>query len=314
MASELRPGPGPAALPEDLRPRFLRYAAFDYTVQLSTWLYDLPFLVLFAARSLSLEAVAVLGFGYKFAKDFLTYVYWPLIGVVTPVLARVRSRDSDDALRDAYASLLRLLGLVLIPAGAGLSLLTPRLIAALYPRYAEASGVATLFVAFVFAETLLHVAPLVMMTAERYRPVLLTRLLALLSGPALLWLMPRYGNAGAALAVGLVRLLPALAATSYVSRRMGLPLPLRFGGRLLAACLAFAVPLHLWLGSGPPPGFDPQAPADPFGLLPLAGFALAGAALFVLALKATGGLEAEDRRRVLALQVPGRVCSRACCS
>jgi hypothetical protein len=161
-------------------------------------------------------------------------------------------------------------------------------------------------VAFVFAETLLHVAPLVMMTAERYRAVLLTRLFALLSGPALLWLLPRYGQLGAALAVGVVRLLPAVAATAYAWRRMGLPLPLRFGGRLLVACAVFAVPLRLLLGSGPPAGFDPQAPARLLGLVPLAGYALAGAALFAVALKATGGLEADDRRRVLALSLPGK--------
>ena len=115
--------------------------------------------MLFAAGRLPLAQVAVLGFAYKYAKDFLIYAFWPLVGLVQPVLARVRARDSDEALRDAYQSLVRIVWLVLMPAGAGLLVLSPRLIAALYPRYAEASGLATLFVAFVFAETLLHVAP-----------------------------------------------------------------------------------------------------------------------------------------------------------
>jgi len=299
-------GGGAAAEPADFRGHFARFAGFTWLIALTTWLYDLPFLVLYAAQSLPLDQVALLGFAYKYAKDFVIYAFWPLVGLVQPVLARIRARDSEAALRDAYASLVRIAWLVLMPAGAGLMVLSPRLIAALYPRYAEGSALATLFVAFVFAEALLHVAPLVMMTAERYRAVLLSRLFGLLSIPALALLLPRYGLAGAAVAVGVVRLLPALFATHHVSRRMGLPLPLRFGGRVLLACAAFAVPLFLLLGPGPGAAFDPQKPAQVAGLLPLFGLALAGAGVFVLTLRLTGGLEPEDRRRLLALKLPLR--------
>ncbi len=286
--------------------RFARFAAFTWLIALTTWLYDLPFLVLFAAQRLPLDQVALLGFAYKYAKDFAIYAFWPLVGLVQPVLARIRARDSAVALRDAYLSLVRIAWLILMPAGVGLVVLSPRLIATLYPRYAEGAALATLFVAFVFAEALLHVALLVMMTAERYRAILLSRLLGLLSLPALLWLMPRYGMPGAAVAVGVVRLLPALFASLYASRHMGLPLPLRFGGRVALACVAFAGPLYLLLGSGPGPGFDPRQPAQVAGLLPLFGLVLVGAVVFVFALRATGGLEPDDRRRLLALNLPGK--------
>ena len=303
MARELRPGTGPAALPEDLRPRFLRYAAFDYTVQLSTWLYDLPFLVLFAARSLSLEAVAVLGFGYKFAKDFLTYVYWPLIGVVTPVLARVRSRDSDDALRDAYASLLRLLGLVLIPAGVGLSLLTPHLIAALYPKFLEASPLAVVFVSFVFLDMLLSVAQTALMTLERYRPLLLLRATALLSPLVLALGLAHFGLPGAAWGMGIARVLPPLLITAYAWRALGLRFPARFLGRVALASLAFALPLLLLTGEAPTvPGSAPNVAA----IVPLLGYAAAGAIIFLVVLRALGGLDRDDRRRLLELRLPFR--------
>ena len=208
-----------------LLPRFARFAGFTWLIQLTTWLYDLPFLVLFAARTLSLPQVALLGFAYKFAKDFVIYVFWPLVGLVQPVLARVKARDSEAAMADAYRSLVRIVWLVLMPAGVGLCLVTPRLLAALYPKYAEGSGLAVMFVALVFFEALLHVATLVMMTAERYRAILMSRLLALLSVPAIVLLMPRYGMVGAAVAVGVVRLLPALATTAYVSRGWACPCP-----------------------------------------------------------------------------------------
>ena len=207
---------------------------------------------------------------------------------------------------DAYRSLVRIVWLVVLPAGVGLSLVTPPLLAALYPKYAEGAGLAVLFVAFVFADALLHVATLVMMTAERYRAILLSRLLGLLSVPAILWLMPRYGMLGAALAVGVVRLLPALVTTGYVSLRMGLALPLRFGLRLVVACVAFAVPLAILLRAGTSKGFDPALGPRLLSLLPLIGVALLGAALFLVALKATGGLEADDRRRLLELNLPAK--------
>lgn len=303
MARGLRPGEGPTKLPDDLRPRFVRYAAFDYTVQLSTWLYDLPFLVLFAARSLSLEAVAVLGFGYKFAKDFLTYVYWPLIGVVTPVLARIRSRGSDGALKDAYASLVRLLGLVLVPALVGLSLLTPWLIAALYPKFLEASPLAVVFVSFVFLDMLLSVAQTALMTLERYRPLLLLRASALLSPLVLALGLAHFGLPGAAWGMGMARVLPPLLITAYAWRALGLAFPVLFLGRVALASLAFALPLRLLLGPAPTAGVSaPNVTA----VLPLLGYAALGAVVFLVVLRALGGLDRDDRRRLLELRLPFR--------
>ena len=87
---------------------------------------------------------------------------------------------------------------------------------------------------------------------------------------------------------------------------MGLALPLRFGARLVLACVAFAVPLAFALGTGPGPSADPTLGSRLSSLLLLAGVALLGAALFFVALKATGGLEADDRRRLLELNLPAK--------
>jgi O-antigen/teichoic acid export membrane protein len=301
MMGELRPTQGPQDLPADLRPRFVRFAATDYLFQLSTWLYDLPFLVLFAAQRLSFEALAVLGFSYKFAKDFLTYVYWPLIGLVTPVLARVRARGSDTALKDAYASLVRILGLVLIPAGVGLCLLTPHLVRALYPKFLEASPLAVVFVAFVFLDMLLGVAQTTLMTLERYRPLLILRATALCSPLVLAVTLERFGLVGAAWGMSFLRVLPPLLITLFAWRVLGLAFPLGFLGRVALASLAFALPLRYWLG--PPPTAGVLAP-QVLAVVPLLGYAALGALVFLLALKATGGLHPDDRRRLFELRLP----------
>jgi O-antigen/teichoic acid export membrane protein len=222
--------------------------------------------------------------------------------VVTPVLARVRTRESEAAMKDAYASLVRLIGLVVIPAAVGLCLLTPRLLLALYPKFAEAWPFAVVFVAFVFLDMILGVAQTALMTLERYRPVLLLRLTAFLSLPVMALLLPRYGLLGVAWGFGLVRILPPLLVTLYAGVLWGLPFPLRFLGRVAFASACFAVPLRALLEPAP----RVMAPSAPnvAAVLPLLGYAALGAALFLGALKATGGLDSHDRRRLLELRLP----------
>ena len=65
--------------------RFARYSAVTYLGQLSTCLTDVEFVVFVAAALVGLEEVAVLGFAYKFALDFASYVATPLTGVGTPL-------------------------------------------------------------------------------------------------------------------------------------------------------------------------------------------------------------------------------------
>ncbi len=287
-------------------PRFARFAALSWVIQLTGWLYDLPLLVLFAAREVPLARLALLGFAYKFARDFVLYVTAPLVGVLTPALVRVKTRDSFAALQDAQASLTRILWLLVLPSGLGLGLLAPRIVAILYPEYAEASSLAVLFVAFVFAEPLLSVPQTVAMVCERYRAVLMSRVLALASIPLLLVLTPRFGLPGAAVAVGVARILPPLALVFYTSRAMGLRPPLAFLGRVAASSAGLAVFLLGGLAVLPSPGVS-LSWAPRFGaVLPLAGLALLGGVVFLLLLRGLGGLEPEDRRRLFALNLPGK--------
>ncbi len=304
-ARELAPAP-PAAAPDPTLPgRFTRFAGVSFLTQGTTWFYDVAF-VSFAltAMGLGLEQMALLAFAYTFAKSFLSYAYLPFGGLLTPLLTRIRGRDDPAALQDAYGSVSRLFLLVLLPAGAGLALLTPALLALLYPRYTETAPLCYILIAFAFAESILSVPHNVLMVYERYRPVVAARLLALVSVPLLTLLVPAYGLAGAAVAVGVARLLPRLVTLAVVRREMGLRYPLGFAGRVLAATAAFALPLALLLPVWPfPPGAGTFA-GKALAALSLGLLAALAAAVFAVALRVLGGLDASERRRILSLRLP----------
>jgi O-antigen/teichoic acid export membrane protein len=287
--------------------RFAGFAGMSYFIQVTTWFYDVQFIsFVLVAMNTPLDQMALLVVAYKFAKDYLSYVYIPFSGVLTPLLARIRGRQEPAALQETYAGLTRLFALLLIPAGVGLALLTPRLLSLLYPQYTDAAHLIYIFIAFTFIESLISVPHNVLMVYERYRPVLLSRLLALSSVPLLaifvLWL--GWGLTGAALAVGLARVFSRITTLVYVRRQMGLRFPLAFVGRVTAATLAFGAPLLLLLFTLPPTAAAQGWGDKVVSALGLLGLAAAAGVGYLVALRLLGGLDEQERRRILSLKLP----------
>jgi O-antigen/teichoic acid export membrane protein len=284
--------------------RLARFAGMNYLIQLTTWLYDLDMVVFFATAFMGLSDAAVLGFAYKFTRDALGNIWTPLTGVMTPLLVRIKGRESAAALRDAHASLTRLILLLLVPAGLGLALLTPRLVALLYPKYKAAVPLILVFVVFSFAESILSVPHNTLMVYERYRPIIASRLLPILCLPLLVWVVPRFGAMGVALVVGCMRVSSRLVSVVAGARQLDLGFPFAFAGRILLASATFGIVLSLLLRGSATVVAGPGAFAKGAALAPLLGLVILGAGLYVLALRAMGGLHADERRRVLALPLP----------
>jgi len=305
-AREIEIDPMDRPLDPGLRGRFARYAAVTYLMQISTWFYDIEVVVFLATAVLDLAQVAVLGFAYKLAKDLLGYVWTPLTGVMTPLLARIKERKSEVALQEAVASLTRMIWLLVVPAAVGLVLLAPRLVHALYPKYASGISVVLVFIVFTFLESLLSVPHNVLMVYELYRPVILSRLVAFLSVPLVILALPRYGLMGVAVTVGVVRVAARVVTVVAAARRLHLGLPVRFGLRVASASAvcALAVAALLWLAPSEGLAFD--AAGKLRSLIPLVGLGLAGAAAYALALRSLGGLDEAERRRLLALPLPAK--------
>jgi O-antigen/teichoic acid export membrane protein len=304
----------PQTVPPGLGGRFARFAGVNYLMQVTTWVYDLQFVVFLSAATLSLADVALLGFAYKFTKDFLGYVWTPLTGVMTPVLSRVHVRGESKALQEAHAALTRIIWLILVPSGVGLLVLTPQILRALYPKYTGTATLVMVFVVFTFGEALLSVPQNVLMVVERYRPVVLARLVAFLTIPLMWLLLPRYGVLGVALAAGTARLLSRAVTMVWGTRELGLVFPFGFAGRVAGASGAMAVAvvassmalerplLHAlleiaaWIAG---PWAVPVA-----ALADVAVWSIVGAAVFVGVLRLLGGLHPEDRRRLAGLSLP----------
>jgi O-antigen/teichoic acid export membrane protein len=304
-ARELAPD-GPGARPDPaLVRRFAGFAGMSFLTQLTNWFYDVAFVVfVLAALGLSLQEVALLSFAYTFAKSNLGYAYLPFGGLLTPLLTRIRGRGDPAALQETYGSMTRLFALILIPAGIGLALLTPRLLALLYPRYTTTADLAYVLIAFTFLESILSVPHNVLMVYDRYRPLLVARLLALISVPLLALLVPRYGVIGAAVAVGVARVLPRVVTLIAVRRSMGLRFPLRFAARVLAATLAFGVPLLLLLPAWPLPPDAKDLAGKAAAAVGLGALAALSALGYLLALRLLGGLDEQERKRILSLKLP----------
>jgi O-antigen/teichoic acid export membrane protein len=298
---------GDPAAPTDptLTRRFAGYAGMSFFIQATTWFYDIPFVVFaLAGLGTGAEQIAIVGFAYKFAKDYLGYVYIPFSGVLTPLLARIRGRQDPAALQETYGSLTRIFALLLIPAGVGLALLAPRLLALLYPRYTDTATLIYLFIAFTFAESLLSVPHNVLMVYERYRPVLLSRALALLSVPLLALLVPLWGLIGAAVAVGVARVLSRLVTFISIRLHMGLRFPFGFVGRVLIATALFGLPLLLLLPVWPLPASAAGWAGKAAAALSLGALAALSGLGYLIALRLLGGLDEQERKRILSLKLP----------
>jgi O-antigen/teichoic acid export membrane protein len=301
---ELGPPAGTETVEDgDLNRRFARFAAVNYLMQATTWTYEWQALVFLSAATLSLEDAALLGFSYKFAKDLLGYVWTPLIGIMVPVLSRVHTRRDPAALREAHASLTRIIWLLELPAAVALLVLAPRALEVFYPRYATTTLFVDLFIVFLFADSLAGVPYNVLMVTERYRPVIAAQVVALSGIPLVLLLLPRYGLLGVVVAAGLARLFSRAVTVVAGMRRLGLDFPFRFGSRVLLASGAMAAGLLAILRF-----FDRTLADHRTGtsFLVLALASSLGFLIFILALKALGGIHDEERRRLASLPLPFR--------
>ena len=301
--------------------RFTAYSGMMYVMTLSSALYDQSFVVLALGLLITdnvrlATEVALIGLAFKFVRQLLQALVVPLTGVQTPLFARLYAEDRLDGLRTAYASLTRFLILVLLPAGAGLIIMTRNLLVLLYlqpgkgvvlPPEALPAAVAACAILTIglFGESMISIALNVLMVYEDYQAVLIARAFALLSIPLLIVLEPSLGVVGVAAAVSIAALSSRFVALVFGLRRLGLEFPLAFLGRVALATLPILVvigPLALLLPDAPPkiPSVEWVGLAFANGVL-----VLAAIFLFWLVFRRLGGLLAEDKQRFAGMRLPG---------
>lgn len=301
---ELAGAPQP---PDDgrlLPPGFLRYCAVSLLMTGTDYLASPRFAALFTS---DLIVVAVLTAGVSVVQMVLGYLFTPMVGVQVPLFTRVRAGEGD--LDSVYQSVIRLQVLLLVPGGVGLLLLAGPIFAIL-PQYARAAEIVWVLVPCLFLECLLTTAHNALIVYEKLRVIIAARVLTLAGLPLILLLVPRLGVVGAALAVGLARVLAGVWVTASGARLLGLRWPWRFTLRvaLASAAMGLAVAGLTALLPAAAPSAQAGSLALALARLGQAGLVVliagAGALALLAALRLLGGIDPADREQLAKLKLP----------
>lgn len=294
-----------AGLPPSFYRRLAVYSLTNFGQQIATMAHSAQFAVIFFASTFG--NVAIFSNGHLVAGQALQIVFSPLNGLLVPLFARLREEGTPADTNSAYGVISRFKLLLFLPAAAGLAVLAPNLTLILWPaQFAEAAPVTAVMAISLFGSSLLATARNVLMVHERYRPIIAGRLIGLLAIPLLVWLTPRYGPVGMAVAIGSASLAAELTAWLGALRILRLDYPWSFAGRVLmatAAMVAVIWPLVTWWL----PVSTDLTPLQRFGPALIGQLAVAalGALVYLLTVRALGGLTAADKEALRSLRLPG---------
>lgn len=279
--------------------RFARVSAVTYFSDLISYFSDMSFVLFVLKFYGDLTGVALfrLAFG-TLLTQIRQFLVSSLSGVPYPMFARLYVQKDFTRLQEAYGSLSRFMSLALIPSAVGLSLLTPNLIRLVFQsRYEPAASIAIILVITLFGESLFHPAQILLLAFEENSVFLSARLITLLCIPLLLLYVPVLGGDGAALAIGLPRLLSRLHATVAVQRKFKLSFPTHFFYKVSFATLIMAAVMVLILGLERPHDVTEAT------IRTILAFVF-GSVTFLIAFKRLGSIDSVDKQRLATLRIP----------
>jgi O-antigen/teichoic acid export membrane protein len=306
IATPAADGGTPVAPRENLVKRFIRYAALMYFFNISAWFYDAQFAVLVFTFYKEITTVALVRLIYNFIKTLLKNLLAPFVGIQTPLFSSIHAEGRTDKLHTAYASISKLQIFILVPSGIGAIILARNLLELLFvgkhsnavlsvDMIDPATWAMILTILFTFAEALISLPMNILMVYERYKVVILARVLPLLAGPLLVLIAIFHWNVVAAVTVmGLMAVGSRVMAMISLQRTLGLYYPTRFFIKVLKATLAFGVPLQAIVF------------VLPINWPVTISVAVAGVVIFYLVFKWLGGFDPEDKNRLQTMNMPLR--------
>lgn len=284
--------------------RFALYSGLQYGLQVTSFFTSYAFAALILT---SADEIA----GYRVAsgsvREILSALTTPIIGIQVPIFTRIFTARDDRQLNIAYGLVARFLALVLVPGAVGLSLLMPNLFRVLYPKYVSFTGVCIVLVILLFAESCLSTGTTVLLTFERYVPVIAARGIALLALPVMFVTARAYGAMGAALTAGGFAFAAALVGTVASNSVLPIRYPLGFVRRvgIATACMAAVVALLAYTVGRVP--LDAGGGLHRIFWLGITGaIAALGGITYLLVFRAIGGVEPADIDRLRTLRIPMR--------
>ena len=279
---------------------FLRYTGVSYLMTMTDFIAGKSFAIYLTA---SISDAAMLWAGASLVGMVLSYLYTPLVGITVPLFTRVRAGEGGS-IQGAFASIVRIQLLLLIPGGAALMLLAKPALLILTPQYGAAVGIVYILVPCLFLESILTVAHNVMIVYEQLTIVTVGRLLTLVVVPLGLWLSPRYGVEGLAFAYGFARVIAGIWVTIWGWQRLKLQWPWRFTVRVIIATIVMSISIYA-CSYYMPVTTATTGVWERLQLLPIYGLiGVVNLALFMGVLRLCGGLDSSDREQLLRLKLP----------
>ena len=289
---------------DNLWKRFAKYSMLMYFFNLSTWFSDASYAILVFSNQL--VTVAMIRLSYSFIKQLLKMLLTPFQGVQTPLFSSIHAEGDNNRLQAAYGSLTKLQIFILMPSAVGAIILARNLVQLLFPRTSQdavltfanlnqAVWVTILTVFFTFAESLFSIPMVILQVYERYKLVIIARILPVAGGAFLLVAAILNWNAVVAVCImGSMAVGSRLVALWQVRQTLKLQFPMAFLGRVTLASLAFGIPLGL------------AANLLPVNWPVTLATAALGVLIFGLVFRKLGGFDQEDKNRLQNLRLPLR--------
>ncbi|GEM_PF-5638637 len=285
-------GLAPAPLAPIL-PRLARHAATFYAAKWGAYLAG-PFAVVVLRKTCPDAIVADFSLAADLSARLIELATSPVNSLLLPIFAHLVLAPDRGPVRRAFGVLTKVYAIVLLPTAVGLCALAPMLFHVLYgERYVAATPFFQVLFGLVSLDIVFYaVASSAMISSERYGAFLLSRLPILLAAASAAYVVPVAGPVAAVAVLAGSRIVAVAWLVRSAKRLLGASVPVRFLLRQAAIAGVLAVPLWAaarWL---------------PPSVWVLAGAILGYAALVLGALKATGGIGAEDRAALVEMRLP----------
>ncbi|MEK7865291.1 MAG: oligosaccharide flippase family protein [Planctomycetota bacterium] len=274
-------------------PRLARHAATFYAAKWSGYLAG-PFAALLLGRSFGGAVVADYSLATDLSARILELAIAPVNSLLLPIFAHLLLAPDRGPVRRAFSVLIKVYAIVLLPAAAGLVVLAPLLFRVLYTeRYADAAAYFQVLYGLVSLDIVFYsVASSAMITAERYGAFLLSRVPILLAAVAAIVLVPVIGPLATVAVLAGSRVVAVALLVRSARRLLDASVPAGFVLRQAAIAAVFAA--ILWAAIRP----LPSSPWVLAAAIPVYAVVVLGA------LKATGGIGAEDRAALAEMRLP----------
>jgi len=279
--------------------RFFSYSSIVYLFDMSKYFRDLPFATIiiltfyFTSNTSAKLQVSFFFVGFKLVDSAIKFLTSASRGVFTPMTAEVYAEKNAEKLHKIFWNASKFQVLICIPAAFGLMLLTPNLIPVLFKEaFAPSINIAYILTAFLFLETLIAFPSIILLTYEKYRYIIISRLIPILGIPLLIIGTRYWGGVGAAFCLGSLGIISRIVDNYFAISRFKLKYPFKFLFKIIAASAIFTSILALirW-----------KITISPYTLALLI---VLGGIFFIIAFKMLGGFSQEEKEVIEKSSIP----------